>query len=325
MLQRFRSSLLLRAKLFPLFAVALLAMLMGATSVNAAVIVNDTWQDGTDSDPASPTYSENGVDADADTDIESAWFQGGVGTLDPLAAGGPLRGNMTSGGTSSATWTTYFTPEAAPVSLVNAGDQMKVTWVFQLTNVAANNTSQNFRVAVVDSPSASRVTANGTPGSAAYTGYSIFGNMSSGTLGNSNPFQLRERSVGSGDLLATSGNWAALANGATTGATGYAANTTYTYMMTFTRTALGELQVDASMVGGSLNNSGTASVSFLDSTPNGFSFDTFAIRPSGATTTAELFDTSLFRVEFNPIPEPASLALVGLGSMAIMLLRRRGR
>jgi hypothetical protein len=307
-------------------------MLVRTASLNAATIVNDTWLDGTDSDPASPVYSENGTDADADGNLESVWYQGGVGTLDPVGAGGPERGNMTTGGTSSATWTTYVTPEANPVSLVNAGDQMKVTWVFQLSNVGANNTNQNFRIAVVDSPSASRISANGTPGSAAYTGYAIFGNMSNGTLGNSNPFQLRERVVASGDLLSTSGNWGAngvanagLANGATSGATGYASGTTYTYTMTFTRTAAGELQVDASMVGGSLNNSGSASLSVFDPSPNGFTFDTFALRPSGATTTAELFDTSLFRVDFNPVPEPASLAFVGLGSMALVLLRRRGR
>jgi hypothetical protein len=237
---------------------------------------------------------------------------------------------MTAGGTSSATWTTYVTPEATPISLVNAGDQMKVTWVFQLTNVGANNTSQNFRIAAVDSPSASRISANAAPGSAAYTGYAIFANMSNGTLGNNNPFQLRERVVASSDLLSTSSNWGAngvanvgLANGATNGATGYAANTSYTYMMTFTRTALGELQVDASMVGGSLNNSGTASLSLVDASPNGFSFDTFVIRPSGATTTAELFDTSLFRVEFSPVPEPASVALLLLGATWIGFVRRR--
>jgi hypothetical protein len=307
-----------------------MAVLNGTPTVHSAVIVNDTWRDGTDTDPASPTYSENGTDSDIDNDLESVWYQGGVGSLDPVGAGGPQRGNLTAGGTSSATWSTYFTPEASPISLANAGDQMKLTWVFRLTNVGANNTSQNFRFAAVDSPSASRISANGTPGSAAYAGYGVFANMG-GTLGNSNPFQLRERVVASGDLLSTSGNWGAngvanigLANGATSGNTGYVAGTDYTLTMTFTRTVLGELQVDGSMVGGTLNNSGTASFSVVDPSPNSFVFDTFAIRPSGATTTAELIDTSLFRVEFNPIPEPTALTLLGISFATLIVMRRRG-
>ena len=91
------------------------------------------------------------------------------------------------------------------------------------------------------------------------------------TLGNSNPFQLKERVVASGDLLSTGGNWGAngvadagLANGATSGATGYSSGTQYTFMMTLTRTALGELQIDASMTGGSLDNDGSASLSVVD-------------------------------------------------------------
>lgn len=333
MLHSIRLTLLNRNRHELLFLLALVAMMARTIAAPAAIIVNDTWQDASDSDPASPAYSENGVDADADGDLESVWFQGGVGSLDPVGAGGPERGNMTSGGTSSATWTTYFTPEANPIVLANVGDQMKLTWRFQLTNVNTSNTSQNFRIAVLDSPSAARISANGSPGSAAYTGYGLFANMGQ-TLGNGNPFQLRERVAASGDLLSTSGNWGAdgvanagLANGATNGATGYAANTPYTLTMTFTRAAGGALQVDASMVGGSLNNSGTASVSVVDATPNGgsFQFDTFVLRPSGATTTAELFDTSLFRVEFNPVPEPASLVMIGLGCAGLGAWRRRSK
>ena len=301
-------------------SLAVLAACVGfSTSAFAAVRVNDTWLDGTDSDPASPVYSEDGVDSDLDGNLESVWFQGGVGTLDPVAAGGPLRGNLTAGGTSSASWTTYFTPEATPVTLAQ-GESMVVTWKFIPTNVNASNTSQNLRVALVDSPSASRLTANGAPGSAAYTGYGMFMNMG-GALGNSNPFQLRERAVASGDLLSTSGNWAALANGATSGNAGYVAGTEYTFVMELERTLLDQLQVDVTMTGGNLDNDGSATVSFLDTTPNGFTYDTFGIRPSGATTTAELFDTSLFRVE-HIIPEPSSLALLGIGAASLVRRRR---
>ena len=126
---------------------AVLATMLLASTGRATVLVNDTWLDGTDTDPASPVYSENGVDADLDTNLESVWYQGGVGTLDPTGAGGPQRGNMTAGGTQSASWTTYFTPEASPVSL-NQGDKVRVTWKFIPTNVNASNTSNNLQMLI---------------------------------------------------------------------------------------------------------------------------------------------------------------------------------
>ena len=65
----------------------------------AVVLVNDTWKDGLDTDPAAPTYAENngavGNDADADGDLESAWFQGGAGMLNPVGPNGPQRGDLT--------------------------------------------------------------------------------------------------------------------------------------------------------------------------------------------------------------------------------------
>ena len=323
-----RLSLLLRTGYLLVFVLAFAATFVHSASVHAAIIVNDTWLDGTDTDPASPTHSELGVDSDADNDLGSAWYQGGVGTLDPVAAGGPLRGNMTAGGTSSASWTTYHTPESSPITLANSGDFLKVTWVFTPTNVNASNTSQNFRFAMVDTPAAQRLAANGAPGSGAYTGYAMFTNMGQ-TLGNSNPFRLMRRNVASGDLLSTSGNWTAIGTtGATSGNQGYASGTQYTLMWTVTRNALSGLDHDVVMTGGTLDGDGTAQVTFTDATPGalgGFVFDTFGIRPSGATTTAELFDTSLFKVESNTIPEPMGLSLIGIGSLALAMRRRRGR
>ena len=220
-------------------------VLLGLSSgTHGALLVNDRWADGTDSDPASPTYSEMGVDGDLDTDLESAWFQGGGGTLDPAAAGGPLSGSVSTG---SSSWTTYFTPEASPVTLSSAGQQLKVTWGFTPRTVNGGNTSQDFRLAVVDSPAAQRLAANGAPGSGAYSGYAMFMNMAP-TLGNSNPYQLREHD-GNGAILGTSGDWLALANGVATGAAGYASDTQYTYVLTLTRNGASGLDIVSTMSG----------------------------------------------------------------------------
>jgi len=326
-------NLLPNGRLFLFFAFALAAMLLRTSLVKATTIVNDTWQDGTDDDPVAPTYSEYGsnLDPGSDSDLESAWFQGGDGTLNPVGPGGPERGKFsTPTSTSSASWTTYFTPEANPITLGNTGDFVKLTWVFTPTNInnGGSNTSQNFRFALVDSPSAQRLTANGAPGSGAYTGYAMFANMS-GTLGNSSPFRLEKRGVASGDLLSTSGNWTAVGTtGATTGNHGYDNGTQYTMVWTVTRNAANGLDHDVSITGGTLDGDGTAQVVFTDTTPGalgGFTFDTFGIRPSGATTTAEQFDTSLFRVETNTAltPEPSTLVLLGFGSFVLGAIRRR--
>src|SRR5689334_3970577 len=84
-------------------ALAMLTATFGVgTLAHAGVIVNDTWLDGTRTDPAPPTYSENGVDSDGDLNLESAWFQGGDGTLDPIGPGGPLRGAFSSAASTSS-------------------------------------------------------------------------------------------------------------------------------------------------------------------------------------------------------------------------------
>jgi pectate lyase len=290
--------------------IVLIVALMFAVAVpgHATVLVNDTWQDGTRTDPAAPVYSENGTDLDSDGDLESAWFNNG-NTM--TATPGHLVTTLPANGTSSASWTTYFTPESSPVTLAGAGDQLKVTWIFTPTGVNSGSTSASgLRLAVVDSPSASRLTSDGSPGSSTYAGYGMFMNMAT-TLGSSTPFQLMERNAPgtSSALLSSSGSWTALANGATSGHIGYASGTQYTFVMTVTRNSANGLDIVAIMTGGSLNNTGSASASFTDSSPGSFTFDTFALRPSSATDSASTFDTSLFKVEFIPGATPASIDL----------------
>src|SRR5882757_1939813 len=110
MVKRFRLSLSSRTKRCLIFATALTAMLGRIASVNAALIVNDTWQD------SDRTVQESGTDADSDGDIESRWF---INSPSIAMSPGHLTSTQPSG---SQNWTTYFAADATPVTLANAGD-----------------------------------------------------------------------------------------------------------------------------------------------------------------------------------------------------------
>ncbi len=303
---------------------AMLAVVAGlTTSSHATVLINDTWQDADRTDPASPTYSENGTDGDFDGDLESAWFFGGAGGL--FSSTSHL--TMSNSPTSSSSYTTYIAPGGASLTLASPGDQLLITWVFSpLGANIAQNSGQNMRLALVNG--ATRLTADGAPADQNFPGYALFLNM--GTItGRTTPFQLLERTTINGNLLASSGNWTSRANapGFGNGATGYAygGTTIYTNVWSLKLVNATDLEVNISMSGGNLNGSGFASVVFTDSTPVALSFDTFALRPSAASATAEQFDTTLFRVEFIPIPEPSTMLLVSSGLVAMVAALRRRR
>jgi hypothetical protein len=309
--QRWNNSRGLRAALKLLSCAAVVAW---SSSAWASIIVSDTWTDGTRTDPAAPAYSESAVDHDLDGDIESAWYSS------PTAAMAATPGHLTTTQqTGSSSYTTYFTAEGKEINLAHAGDFIKATWVFTTGDVDTTNTSQNFRIALLDSPSGTRLSADGSPGSGNFSGYGMFNNMGE-TFGRANPFQLMTRAAASGAFLGTSGDWVAIGTaGGANNAPGYADNTKYTLTMTITHNASDNLDVAATVVGGSLNLSATAP----NVAPNNgsFKFDTFGVRPSSAATTATTFDTTLFKVESN-VPEPASLALMGIGSLVMLLFRR---
>ncbi len=171
------------------------------------ILVSDTWQDGTRTDPGTPTYTAFGTNGGNDgdgSDVESTWY---VNSPNLTVAPGHMTITPPS---TSQNWTTYFTPNATPLTLANAGDFLKVTWVFTPSGVNTSNTSQNLPFTVADTPSSALLTADGAPGNANYTGYAMYTNMGQ-TLGNSHPFQLRSRITANNptSLLNSSGNWTA--------------------------------------------------------------------------------------------------------------------
>jgi len=291
-----------------LFAVAFSAAVFnGAHTSHGIVLVNDTWKDGTRTDPLSPDYTENGVDLDHDGDIESAWFHGGAGSFDVVGAGGPLRNDLTSFATTQSSLTTYFAPEATPVTL-DVGQKLKVTFVFTPTLLESDGidmTGQSFRMAVVNTPSIARISTDVNPPQAAYSGYGAFINMQRPTFDAADgmPFELRERvnpTPSGGPLLSSqAAYWSVLGNGATNGNPSFTSGTQYTYTFEATHTAADELAMVSRLSGTGFNGTGFAEVDYTDTTPNGgsFSFDTFTLRLNSGYQTAGILDISLFKVE----------------------------
>jgi hypothetical protein len=283
-----------------------LLVVFGVTAwAPAADLVNDTWKDGTRTDPAAPVYTENGTDGDADGNLESVWYHtGGSGAsmtvVDDNTPGGDQMLRTTVNATGSSTWTTYFAPSNSAIALNSVGDTFKLTWKFKPTNVNTNPaaTGQDFRLCIVDSAETNRIISNTSPGNGVYPGYAML--MSMGTnLFRSTPFNLKKRSdLSATAFLSSSGVWGTdLGDDGNTGDVGYSDGVEYTFVFTATLQSGGALALSARMTGGSLGGDGELIVTNVDATPTTLSFDTFGIRPSSGNTTASTFDTTLFKVE----------------------------
>jgi hypothetical protein len=303
----------------------------------ATMVVQDTWRDGTRSDPGSATYSEFANDLDGDGNVESAWFNSPSANMTMVAPGGgavvpgsPNIMRVTVPASANDSFETYFTQPGGAVTLANTGDFIKVTWAFTATGVATAGSTQGFNFALANTNGVARLTGDsGSPASGAYKGYAMYTNMKTGNLGNANSFQLRERGTTNGAFLSASGEWTSLANGATTATPGYTEGGSYQYVMQITLNASAGLDITSTMSGTGLGGAGVdkLTVSFTDATPNTLSYDMFGVRPSSAAAAASQFDTSLFQVETNTaVPEVSSFLMVGLvgaGGLAIRRLRRK--
>jgi len=292
-------------------------------SSRAQILVNDTFQDSNRTDPAAPTYTENGTDSDADGDIESAWYRSGTGSATTMSPGHMVNA---AGAASSMSLTTYFAPGASTVSLNNVGDKLSLTWVFKPSGVTTTGTgNQDMRLAIVNS--GTKLTGDATPASQIYSGYGIFFNMRAGTLGNASSLRVMEWATAgvANNLLSTAAAWSQDASTASVVGTtpGFTSDNTYTLNWSITKTATGaDITQSITDSGGTLDGDGVLDVSYSDTTAQTLSFNTFGIRPGTPEATATSFDTTQFKVEFVPAPEPGVTALVGVGIAGLIAMRR---
>jgi hypothetical protein len=276
--------------------------------------ISDIWNDGTRTDPASPTYSEFGTDADLDLNLESAWY-GNSGSLS--SAVGMMTGATT---TSSRQWLTHFTP-TTPLSLANIGDAIKISLTFIPTTVSANG-NRNMRFGLFNYSGGTRLTGDATPSGANVTGYSAFVNFAP-TFGTANPLQLNERSnLASTDLQGATGDYSLLSSGGANGGTGFASGSTY--RLDFIVTRMGATTVSNSVTFYDSLNAVLVSTAAVDATGT-LAFDTFSMRAATTLTTAATFGFTQFRVDYivASVPEPSALVLVAMGLLALKLPRRR--
>jgi hypothetical protein len=295
-----------------------------ALSSFGTIIVNDTWADG--------NRTTAGPDGSG---IDSIWYTSSS-AASTVPAPGDLRWTI---GAGSLFNTTYFPSAISPygnqaVTLVNAGDSISVTWAFAMTGLNAGNINQNLALCLANTPGThlSNPAGSASPSAQIYSGYAMFMNIA-GTFNNASPFALKEWTSGTAtSLLGSSGAWGAngvasvnLANDGASGNAGYAAGTAYTYQMTLTLNGAGGLDILSTMTGAGLNGMNGLTNSITDASPNSLTFDTFGVRAGTSSATASQFDTSLFKVEFNQVPEPATFALAGLGMLGLVLARRMRR
>ena len=309
-------------KLRTIFAFVALSGLALSSYATDTIIVNDTWAD--------LNRSSAGPDGSG---IDSVWYAS-ANAQTTVPAAGDLRFTIPAGSLFN---TTYFPSGTspygnAPVTLVNPGDALSVTWVFTMSGLNAGNINQNLALAVVNTPGThlSNPSGSASPSSQIYAGYAEFMAIEPtfAVGGNANPFQLREWTATTAtSLLGNSAAWGGtLANdGANNDNAGYANGTVYTYQMTLTLNGTGGLDILSTMTGAGLNGVGGLTNSITDPTPNSLTFDTFGVRAGTSSATASQFDTSLFRVDFIQVPEPATFALAGLGVLGLVFARRMRR
>ena len=323
------------------------ALLLGVVSLAAvaaplrgAILLNDTWADGSR--------------AESNLPAESAVHVGVSSTSVPPSSVVVSSGKLTlnQGLNSSKIWTYYTADSSAPnglqphnsVTSLGVGEKLTASISFTIPSAVTSNASsagRDFRFGVFFDPTDPRVQIDtnsdgggtGNPWTDA-TGYGVLIPINSNPTNTTNLFQIIKRTTSNTNLLGSTGAFTQ----APTGGTPLAAqsNVPYTVQLLLDRVSAGQLDVTAKFLSGATTLS-SQTVSDLGTSFGGVAigagllpgsqsvytnFDQLFFRMSSNVELSQI-DFTNFKIEYQSIPEPGSLALLGAGAMLLVRLRRR--
>jgi hypothetical protein len=296
------------------------AALLISPVLSAQVIVNDSWADGGRDNGADP------LDINWWTSSASSGIEVSVGSM-----------GLVTGTTGRGIHGIFPTQ-----TLANVGDSLIATYTFTTPATIGTAATGAFRVGLFDTLGRAGLNANivassGSPNSlygyyAASTtglpGYML--DMDVGTGAEDISFRQLDTPVNvpgltpSGRLLGTTTGFTQLNPTGVDGGYAFTANTTYTGSFTITRISATDMQLTGTL--GSYSHSTTDSFDSADIGMLAFWANSNVFGTSSTPDTANNgIDFSNIKIEFIPavVPEPSTLALLGVGALAVTLRRRR--
>jgi len=286
---------------------AVTLVLCTAGFCSAQVLLYDTFADGSRVETNLPTES-------------AVW----VGTPGSVTMGtGSLAYAQSTG--SQKLWT-YFASNGSPVSL-GVGQQLIATIAFTPRQTLYDVTSKNFRFGLFNDPTNDQLFSDTNSDSGGTgdpwgdsTGYATHFALSSGSSANAS---VGKRIAGlTTSLLGSGSAYPGIASGGDKFTV--TLDTLYTVTLALDYQAANQMEVTFSIADATGVISTTSIID--DGTFGGYdtgvytNFDQLFFRFSKAEGTADVIDFNSIKVEY--IPEPATMALLGLGALASLRKRR---
>lgn len=296
-----------------------IAVALVAPSLQAAIIVNDSWADAGRNDGADPQ------DANWWTSAASAGIEVSAGSL-----------GMVTGGSGRGIHAIFPTQ-----TLANVGDKLVATYTFTTPATVGANGTAGFRVGLFDTLGRAGLNADvsassGSPnalyglfsaGTVGLPGYMMDMDVNGGATSDLN-FRQHDTPVNAGAqtptgrLMGTTTGFTSFTSGPDAGYA-FAPNTTYTGSMTLTRLNATDMQITGTL--GATTHTVTDAFDSADVGMLAFWSNSGLFGSSSTPNTPDNgIDFSNVRIEFIPIPEPASLGLVAIAALGWARTRRRG-